>query len=168
MKNLNKSMRVLVFLLLFTPLAMADSLGFEFGNPAFSGNGYSSHVLSVEQLQYSRRQDVKDDQKSAEAALRREQENTTIAKFIKNVESRIYANLSKQLVDNMFGTGCDTTDVSANCQNSGTATIDPDGDGTGATLAWIRDESAGTITLTVTAEDGTITNLTVPVGNFLF
>ena len=168
MKNLNKSMRVLVFLLLFTPLAMADSLVFEFGNPAFSGNGYSSHVLSVEQLQYSRRQDVKDDQKSAEAALRREQENTTIAKFIKNVESRIYANLSKQLVDNMFGTGCDTTDVSANCQNSGTATIDPYGDGTGATLAWIRDESAGTITLTVTAEDGTITNLTVPVGNFLF
>ena len=168
MKNLNKSMRVLVFLLLFTPLAMADSLVFEFGNPAFSGNGYSSHVLSVEHLQYSRRQDVKDDQKSAEAALRREQENTTIAKFIKNVESRIYANLSKQLVDNMFGTGCDTTDVSANCQNSGTATIDPDGDGTGATLAWIRDESAGTITLTVTAEDGTITNLTVPVGNFLF
>ena len=168
MKNLNKSMRVLVFLLLFTPLAMADSLVFEFGNPAFSGNGYSSHVLSVEQLQYSRRQDVKDDQKSAEAALRREQENTTIAKFIKNVESRIYANLSKQLVDNMFGTGCDTTDVSANCQNSGTATIAPDGDGTGATLAWIRDESAGTITLTVTAEDGTITNLTVPVGNFLF
>ena len=76
--------------------------------------------------------------------------------------------MSKQLVDNMFGTGCDTTDVSANCQNSGTATIDPDGDGTGATLAWIRDESAGTITLTVTAEDGTITNLTVPVGNFLF
>ena len=168
MKNLNKSMRVLVFLLLFTPLAMADSLVFEFGNPAFPGNGYSSHVLSVEQLQYSRRQDVKDDQKSAEAALRREQENTTIAKFIKNVESRIYANLSKQLVDNMFGTGCDTTDVSAYCQNSGTATIDPDGDGTGATLAWIRDESAGTITLTVTAEDGTITNLTVPVGNFLF
>ena len=168
MKNLNKSMRVLVFLLLFTPLAMADSLVFEFGNPAFSGNGYSSHVLSVEQLQYSRRQDVKDDQKSAEAALRREQENTTIAKFIKNVESRIYANLSKQLVDNMFGTGCDTTDVSANCQNSGTATIDPDGDGPGAILAWIRDESAGTITLTVTAEDGTITNLTVPVGNFLF
>ena len=156
MKNLNKSMRVLVFLLLFTPLAMADSLVFEFGNPAFSGNGYSSHVLSVEQLQYSRRQDVKDDQKSAEAALRREQENTTIAKF------------TKQLVDNMFGTGCDTTDVSNNCQNSGTATIDPDGDGTGAILAWIRDESAGTITLTVTAEDGTITNLTVPVGNFLF
>ena len=65
---------------------MADSLVFEFGNPAFSGNGYSSHVLSVEQLQYSRRQDVKDDQKSAEAALRREQENTTIAKFIKYVE----------------------------------------------------------------------------------
>ena len=133
MKNLNKGMRVLVFLLLLSPLAMADSLVFEFGNPAFSGNGYSSHVLSVEQLQYSRKQDADDEAKSAAAALKREQDNTTIAKFIKNVESRIYANLSKQLVDNMFGTGCDTTDTSANCQNSGSATIDPDRDGTGAT-----------------------------------
>ena len=168
MKILNKSMRILVFFLMFTPLAMADALVFEFGNPAFSGNGYSSHVLSVEQLQYSRKQDVKADEKSAAAALKREQENTTIAKFIKNVESRIYANLSKQLVDNMFGTGCDTSDPLNGCQNSGTTTIDPDGDGTGAVIAWIRDETAGTITLTVTAEEGTLTNLTVPIGNFLF
>ena len=67
-----------------------------------------------------------------------------------------------------FGTGCDTSDPLNGCQNSGTTTIDPDGDGTGAVIAWIRDETAGTITLTVTAEDGTLTNLTVPIGNFLF
>ena len=34
--------------------------------------------------------------------LERAEKNTTINKFIA-VESRIYANLSKQLVDNMFG-----------------------------------------------------------------
>ena len=146
----------------------ASELTHKFGNPSFSKEGYSQHVLSVEQLQYTRENDRVKDAKSALSQAERDEKNKTINKFIANVESRIYANLSKQLVDNMFGTGCDTTDVSANCQNSGTATIDPDGDGTGATLAWIRDESAGTITLTVTAEDGTITNLTVPVGNFLF
>ena len=158
---------ILMFWLMSLPV-QAESLNFKFGNPAFSGDGYSSHVLSIEQLQYSRDNDIKADAKSAASALERANKNTTINKFISNVESRIYANLSKQLVDNMFGTGCDVTDVSANCQNSGSATIDPDGDGTGATLAWVRDSSAGTITLTVTAEDGTITNLTVPVGNFLF
>ena len=78
MKKLNKGMRVLVFLLLLSPLAMAASLVFEFGNPAFSGNGYSSHVLSVEQLQYSRKQDVEDDAKSAAAALKREQDLSLI------------------------------------------------------------------------------------------
>ena len=102
-------------------------------------------------------------------ALRVEKENSDeVTGFARAMrEKMIKIDLDYEAID-MCGTGGDTTDVSANCQNSGTATIDPDGDGTGATLAWIRDESAGTITLTVTAEDGTITNLTVPVGNFLF
>ena len=139
---------------------MSSELVFEFGNPAFSKQGYSSHVLSIEQLQYSRQQDVEDDEKSAAAAAKRLEENTTIAKFIKNVESRIYANLSKQLVDNMFGTSCDSnTDT---CATSGTANVE------GAQIAWVRDETAGTNTLTVTGTDGTVTEISVPIGDFLF
>ena len=139
---------------------MSSELVFEFGNPAFSKQGYSSHVLSIEQLQYSRQKDVEDDEKSAAAAAKRLEENTTIAKFIKNVESRIYANLSKQLVDNMFGTSCDSnTDT---CATSGTANVE------GAQIAWVRDDTAGTITLTVTGEDGTVTEISVPIGDFLF
>ena len=139
---------------------MSSELVFEFGNPAFSKQGYSSHVLSIEQLQYSRQQDVEDDEKSAAAAAKRLEENTTIAKFIKNVESRIYANLSKQLVDNMFGTSCDSnTDT---CATSGTANVE------GAQIAWVSDDTAGTITLTVTGTDGTVTEISVPIGDFLF
>ena len=89
-----------ILLLLLFSTASADQLHHEFGNPSFSGNGYSQHVLSIEQLQYSRKNDVKDEAKSAAAAAERLQNNTTINKFIKNVESRIYAKLSKQLVDN--------------------------------------------------------------------
>ena len=73
--------------------AQAESLNFKFGNPAFSGDGYSSHVLSIEQLQYSRDNDIKADAKSAASALERANKNTTINRFISNVESRIYANL---------------------------------------------------------------------------
>ena len=90
---------------LSTP-GIASELVQEFSNPSFSGNGYSTHVLSLEQLRYSRENKIKDDQKSADAAAKRDENNTTINKFIKNVESRIYANLSKQLVDNMFGEEC--------------------------------------------------------------
>ena len=140
--------------------AQAESLQFKFGNPAFSGDGYSSHVLSIEQLQYSRSQDIKADAKSAASALERANKNTTINKFIANVESRIYANLSKQLVDNMFGTTCDSETTT--CPTSGTANVE------GSVIYWVKDATSGNITLTVTATDGAVTTLTVPVGDFVF
>lgn len=140
--------------------AQAESLNFKFGNPAFSGDGYSSHVLSIEQLQYSRDNDIKADAKSAASALDRANKNTTINKFISNVESRIYANLSKQLVDNMFGTTCDSETTT--CPTSGTANVE------GSVIYWVKDATSGNITLTVTATDGAVTTLTVPVGDFVF
>ena len=139
---------------------VASELVHEFKNPSFSGNGYSSHVLSIEQLQYNRKKQVKDDAKSAAAAALRAENNTTIAKFIKNVESRIYANLSKQLVDNMFGTSCDSSTTT--CPTSGTAEVE------GSTIYWVKDTSTEIITLRVTADDGTVTTITVPVGDFVF
>ena len=156
---LNNCMRFLVLLLLPT-MAMADQLSFEFGNPAFSKQGYSSHVLSVEQLSYSRKQDVIDDAKSEAARAQRDAENTTVAKFIKNVESRIYANLSKQLVDNMFGTSCDST--TTNCPTSGTSEVE------GATIYWVKDTTTEIITLTITDENGSVTSMSVPIGDFVF
>ena len=135
----------------------ASELTHDFGNPAFSGNGYSQHVLSIEQLQYSRKKDVDDANKSAAAAKKREEENTTINKFIKNVESRIYANLSKQLVDNMFGTSCTGT-----CPTSGTAEVE------GSTIYWVKDASTEIITLTITDPSGNVTTMSVPLGDFNF
>ena len=137
--------------------AQASELTHEFGNPAFSGNGYSQHVLSIEQLQYSRKKDVEEASKSAAAAAKREEDNTTINKFIKNVESRIYANLSKQLVDNMFGTEC-----SGECPTSGTAEVE------GSTIYWIKDSTTDNISLTITDATGNVTTMTVPIGDFQF
>ena len=135
----------------------ASEIVHEFKNPSFSGNGYSSHVLSIEQLQYNREKNVKDDAKSATAAATRAENNTTINKFIKNVESRIYANLSKQLVDNMFGTSCTGT-----CPTSGTAQVE------GSTIYWVKDASTEIITLTITDPTGNVTTMSVPLGDFQF
>ena len=76
----------LVFCAFFLTSVYADQMHFQFGNPSFSGSGYSSHVLSIEQLQYSREQDAKDARRSATAAAEREEKNKTINKFIANVE----------------------------------------------------------------------------------
>ena len=147
----------LILIMILGATAQASELTHEFGNPAFSGNGYSQHVLSIEQLQYSRKNDVRDAEKSAAAAKKREEENTTINKFIKNVESRIYANLSKQLVDNMFGTECTGT-----CPSSGTANVE------GSTIYWIKDSTTDNTTLTITDTTGNVTTMTVPIGDFQF
>jgi len=148
--------KLLIFIIMGTAVG-ASELTHDFGNPAFSGNGYSNHVLSIEQLQYSRKKDVEEKQKSAAAAKKREEENTTINKFIKNVESRIYANLSKQLVDNMFGTSCTGT-----CPTSGTAEVE------GSTIYWVKDASTEIITLTITDPSGNVTTMSVPLGDFNF
>ena len=155
----------ILILLLLSLTTQAGNLDFSFSNPSFSGVGYSSHVLSIEQLQYQREQAVADDKNSAEKAADRAAKNTTLSKFVTNVESRIFANLSKQMVDNMFGTNCteDTATEELECPLSGTATL-PDG----STVSWVKDVTAETITLTIVDASGGITQLIVPVGDFKF
>ena len=141
----------------------ASPLTFSFHSPSFSGNGWSTHVLSIEQLQHNREEDKVAKIEAEERKEERDEKNTTINKFIRNVESRIYANLSKQLVDNMFAT------PDPNCEEdcpeislTGEAIIE------GSTLTWVKDPDLGTITLTIIGEDGTTTEMIVPVGDFGF
>ena len=151
---------VLVFFVLclsLTKTSTASDLTHKFGNPAFSKDGYSQHALSIEQLQYTRENDRQKDIKSALSQAERDEKNKTINKFIANVESRIYANLSKQLVDNMFGTSC-----TSNCATSGTATVE------GSQIYWVKDSSTDIISLTITDATGTVSTLSVPVGDFTF
>ena len=152
MKTLIK-LSVFFGITLFISSTYSGELTHDFKNPSFSGNGYSNHVLSIQQLEHQRKQKIKEDREAAERQAKRDEENQTINRFIANVESRIYANLSKQLVDNMFG---DTG------QTSGTAEIE------GATIVWNKDVDLGTIAITITEAGGTVTTLTVPIGDFGF
>jgi len=144
---------VFTFVMLIMMTSVKAELSHQFKNPSFSGNGYSNHVLAIEQLQHQRKKDLKEKRESDAAKAKREAESTTLAKFLNNVESRIYAQLSKQLVDNMF------SDTGA---TSGTAEIE------GATIYWVKDETSGTITIQITETDGTFTELVVPIDGFGF
>lgn len=155
---------VTLLLLSLSLISQASSLSFGFGNPSFSGNGFSTHALSISQLEYNRSTDIEKAKKSAEAKAIRDEENTIVNKFITNVESRIYATLSKQLVENMFGI-CSAEEVEANTctvTTSGTATY------MGATMVWSRDDTNNTITLQITQPDGTTTEIIVPIKGFGF
>ena len=97
-----KKIITLILLLLIPITSHSSEIQFGFKSPSFSGVGTGSHYLTIENQETSRKNAIKDALEAAQKAAEREAENTTLAKFIRNLESRIYAQLSKQLVDNMF------------------------------------------------------------------
>ena len=136
---------------------MADEIKFGFKNPSFSGIGTGAHYLTIENQEFSRKKQIEDALESARKAAEREAENTTLAKFIRNLESRIYAQFAKQLVESMF----------ANDTPAGFGSFILEGN----TITWevVTDEAgAEFIRLTVISEDGTETVIEIPggTGNF--
>ena len=120
-------------------------------SPSFSGNGYSAHVLTIENQEFSRKKAIKEKKEAAARQAKRDEANTNLSKFMKNVESRIYAQLSKQLVDSMFGEDAGT---------SGTVTFE------GTTISYLKDSE--NVTLTIVDPNGSQTVITVPIGDFTF
>ena len=154
LKHLSK--RYLLVLLTISLNSNAAELIHQFNSPAFSGQGYSSHVLTIEQLEASRKQKLKDEAKAAADAAERAKNNTNIAKFLNNLESRIYAQLSKQLADQMFADGS---------ANSGTV------DFQGSSITWEKlyeNGSATQVQLTIRDSQGTVTQVVVPIASFSF
>ena len=74
---------------------IADEIKHKFKNPSFSGIGTASHYLTVENQEFSRKKEIEDALAAAKKAAEREADNTTLAKFIRNLESRIYAQMAK-------------------------------------------------------------------------
>ena len=140
-------------LLLMSPLAMATELVHKFKNPSFSGIGTGAHYLTIENQERSRREQIKDDIEAKLREAERDAENTTLAKFLRNLESRIYSQISKQLVDSMFGNeeGADY----------GVFTIE------GNTVTYERivgEDGIEIIRLTIVDQDGSSTQIDIPVG----
>ena len=97
-----KRLIILLTLTILIPITANADIVHQFKNPSFSGIGTGSHYLTIENQEHSRKKSIEDALEAARKAAEREAENTTLAKFIRNLESRIYSQLSKQLVDNMF------------------------------------------------------------------
>jgi len=139
---------------LITPSqANSSELVHQFKNPSFSGVGTSSHYLTIENQERTRREKIKDDIQAALDKAEREADNTTLAKFIRNLESRIYSQLSKQLVDQMFG----------NEEGAEAGSFFGEGN-TVSYLNTVGPDGEEVIVLTIVGEDGTITTIEIPIG----
>ena len=141
---------IITVILLCATAAEATELVHQFNSPAFNGVGYSSHVLTIEQLEATRKQKIKDDAAAAAAKEAAAAKQTNLAKFLVNVESRIYAQLSKQLSDAMFSGGSDSGSF----------------DFQGTSISWVK--TASDVTLVITESNGNRTEITVPIASFAF
>ena len=82
--------------------AVASGIDFKFHSPSFSGNGKSSHYLTIENIEKTRSDAIKSKEEAAAKALKEEAKNTPIAKFKANLEARFYTALAKQITDNVY------------------------------------------------------------------
>jgi len=140
-----------MLIIFFSVESLADEMGFKFKSPSFNGNNTSSHYLTIENQEFNRKMTIKEEIKAIQEQIKRDKENTTLARFIRNLESRIYAQLSRQLVENLFGeTASDSGVLELEGNRIEYTVID------------------GIITLTITDSNGDTTTISLPVGNFTF
>jgi hypothetical protein len=132
-------------------VASAPINDYSFKSPSFNGSGYSSHILTIENQEFTRKVQLTKDALSAVQTEANAKNNTNIAKFMNNLESRIYAQISQNLATAMFATGG---------SNSGSLNFE------GNTIFWSKDSS--NVYLTVTDSVGNQTSVTVPLGQFQF
>tara|TARA_R100000995_G_scaffold82845_1_gene57437 strand:- start:3210 stop:3713 length:504 start_codon:yes stop_codon:yes gene_type:complete len=142
---------IILFVGVFAQNLWSDQITHKFKSPSFNGVNTSSHYLTIENQEFNRRQTIKDEIKAAIEEAERDKENSTVQRFIRNFESRVYAELSRQLIANLFG---------ETPQDSGTITLE------GNTIEYSSDGTY--LTLKITEADGTITHITIPIGSFTF
>ena len=95
---MKKTQFITICLALFAPFVFAAPLpDYNFKSPAFNGIGYSSHVLTIENQEHSRREQMQKDIQSAIDKAAAEAKSTNLNKFLNNLESRIYAQISQNL-----------------------------------------------------------------------
>jgi hypothetical protein len=128
--------------------AYASPMTYEFSNPSFSGNGWSSHVLTIENIENTRKQKIIDDKKAAAAQAASDAKNTNLSKFLNNLESRIYATLSQKIAEQLFTSGGAT---------SGSFDV------AGNHIEW--SSTGSDISLTITDSGGVTTSIDVPIGS---
>tara|TARA_R100001443_G_C3283167_1_gene160909 strand:- start:36 stop:392 length:357 start_codon:yes stop_codon:yes gene_type:complete len=114
--------------------------------------GTSSHYLTIDSQEMTRKEAIEAEIKAMKEQLERDAENTTLARFIKNFESRVYAQLSRQLVDQLFGENPATEGSFLLFDNL---------------ITWTSDGI--TLTMTIFNEaTGETTVITIPIGDFGF
>jgi hypothetical protein len=135
-----------------------------FRDPTFSGNGWSTQVLTLQQMEKAQKESIQAKKDAEAAAIKSEAANTPMARFMSLFQSQVYAQLATQLSNNLFQNNCKGADGSAvaGCVSPTTGTFSLDGN----TVTWLK--QSNNVQLTVVDGAGTKTVVTVPIASFAF
>lgn len=157
----------IIFALLLPSLVWAAPLGdFSFKSPSFNGQGYSAHELTIYNLEQNAQKARADAIQAAIDKAAAAQANTNLSKFLNNLESRIYAQISQNVAAAMFSNNSCSANA-ANCQGSINFQ--------GSTISWQKVNDAfnctgsttgSCIMLNVADPSGTNTQIYVPLSSF--
>ena len=145
-------MKYLLLLAFMASLANATQQTFQFKSPAFSGNGYSNHELTIESLAYNRKVTIQAQAQAAAATAAAAAQNTPINQFIGNLNARIYSQIAAQLTNQIFQT---------NGPSFGTFNLPG-----GAYVNWSVDNGSATLSIFDPVANSTST-LTIPISTLL-
>ena len=154
MKRIKNNIVFCMFIMSLAGIVHSQEIVHTFKNPSFSGIGTGAHYLTIENQEHSRKKAIEDALEAARKAAERAEENTTLAKFIRNLESRIYAQMAKQLVESMFSND--------DAVRFGSFTLE------GSIITYeVITNADGTefIKMTITDENGSETVIEIPVGS---
>lgn len=162
-------MKKFICALALIPCVASAELVQQFKDPTFSGQGWASQVLTVEQM----RQGAVSQQNSKAAAEKAAAEaaaaNTPLAKFMTLFTGQVYSQLATQLTNNLFK-DC-VAGGGASCTNGSFMVSDLQ------QIQWVK--AGGNVTLTVydgkkdssgnfVANASPTQTITVPVSSFSF
>lgn len=137
-------------LILSASVSNAAELVHQFNSPSFSGIGYSAHTLTIYTQELSRKLALAAEKKAELLKAEQDAKNTTMAKFVANLESRVYNELARQITEKLFeGQGA---------QAQGTFAFN------GGLIRYTK--TGNLLEITITDENGNITTMTVPIGDF--
>ena len=91
-----------IFCLFFSVSVCSSELVYRFNSPAFNGINQSAHYLTVDEQERTRGDKLAEDIQERLDEAEREADNTVLSKFIRNLESRIYSTLAKDLSESLF------------------------------------------------------------------
>ena len=159
--------KTLIAIALLPALAQAELVQ-QFKDPTFSGQGWASHVLTIEQMRQGAKSTLESKAASEKAAAEAAANNTPLAKFMALFTGQVYSQLATQLTNNLFkdcvaGGGASCTD--------GTFLI-----GELQKIHWVKLNGMVTLEVIDGKKDGTTVvwnatptqTITVPVSSFSF